>query len=72
MSDAGHEVCIFITIGDCALTAGAASAPAVAVAASAPPLRNFLRFTLFTAILFPPNGVFIVPDSSNWQKLFTI
>src|SRR5690606_37913123 len=47
MSDAGHEVCIFTTVGLCPTTAGAVTATAtVAPAASAPPFRRLRRDTL--------------------------
>ena len=49
MSDAGHEVCILITSGLCASTAGAASPPAAATPPpSAPVRRNDRRETGFT------------------------
>ena len=48
MSVAGHELCIFRTIGDCAVTTdGMASAPAAAPAAIVPVFRNLRRDTLF-------------------------
>src|SRR5688572_10895004 len=51
MSVAGHELCIFSTIGDCAVTTeGMASEPAAAPAARVPPFRNFRRDTVLSSI----------------------
>src|SRR5687768_1651113 len=61
MSVAGHDDCIFRTIGDCAVTTdGMAKAPAAAPAARVPPFRNLRLDTSFSAISvisFPPSLV---------------
>jgi hypothetical protein len=56
MSEAGHDVCIFINFGDCAVTtAGAASVAAAAPAAKPVPFMNLRRetdcFSLVTVFL---------------------